>query len=471
MSKVITLPSQDCPVVAEVDVLVVGGGAGGIGAAVGAAQNGASVAVVEYYGCLGGLLTSGYITNCEAAVAVSGDQILIKGVFEKLVDRMVEKGGAIRGYELKKSNKYYPFDTSRCENDLQITPWDPEVFKVAADELMEENGVQLFYYTMVTDILMKGNKVTGVVIENRSGRQVILAKRVIDCSGSLIVARKAGALCRGVGKKGAMTLMFRVGNVKNVTPSYQPNVKEIPYGAVNFFPLPREGEFRVEMTRYIGSETDAEDFTKGTIACRKQCTQVLDYLKEKWTGFEDAYLIDSAPALGTICQPHLIGEKSMTREMILRQEVPEDRIAITAYGIDLHSPEVGGQNVLYYLEPGQYYGVPYGVMIPKSDIDNLMVAGKCVSAEEDATSGVLCSGICMAMGEAAGTACALSIQENISPRAIDVKVVQNALKAHGAILNPEAVPQSAGYPVYENPLKENPDLLQKYLEKRGKKNE
>ena len=137
----------------------------------------------------------------------------------------------------------------------------------------------------------------------------------------------------------------------------------------------------------------------------------------------------------------------------------------------MHSPEVGGQNVLYYLEPGQYYGVPYGVMIPKSDIDNLMVAGKCVSAEEDATSGVFCSGICMAMGEAAGTACALSIQENISPRAIDVKVVQNALKAHGAILNPEAVPQSAGYPVYENPLKENPDLLQKYLEKRGKKNE
>ena len=93
MSKIVTLPSQDCPVTAEVDVLVVGGGAGGIGAAVGAAQNGASVAVVEYYGCLGGLLTSGYITNCEAAVAVSGDQILIKGVFDKLVDRMVEKGG------------------------------------------------------------------------------------------------------------------------------------------------------------------------------------------------------------------------------------------------------------------------------------------------------------------------------------------------------------------------------------------
>ena len=116
---------------------------------------------------------------------------------------------------------------------------DPEAFKLSADELMEEYGVQVFYYTMVTDVLMDGKRISGVVIENRSGRQVILAKQVIDCSGNLTVARAAGAECRGVGQKGSMTLMFRVGNVKNVTPSYQPNVKEIPYGAVNFFPLPR----------------------------------------------------------------------------------------------------------------------------------------------------------------------------------------------------------------------------------------
>lgn len=461
--KTMTLPAQECPVVAEVDVLVVGGGAGGIGAAVGAAQNGASVAIVEYFGCLGGLLTSGYITNCEAAVAVSGDNILIKGVFERLVDKMVEKGGAIRGYELAQSNKYYPFDTSRCEKDLQITPWDPEVFKLSADELMEENGVQTFYYTMVTKILMEGNRVIGAVIENRSGRQIILAKRVVDSSGNLTVAIKAGAECRGVGYKGAMTLMFRVGNVKNVVPTYKPNVPEIPYGAVNFFPLPREGEFRVEMTRYKGSENDAADWTNGTIECRKQCGMILQYLKEKWTGFEDAYIIDSAPSIGTICQPHLVGEKTMTKDIILHQTVMDDRIAITAYGIDLHSPEVGGQNVLYYLEPGQYYGVPYGVMVPKSPVENFLVAGKCVSADEDATSGVLCSGICMAMGEAAGTACAISIQDNVSPRNVDIRKVQKGLLEHGAILDPVPVPKRKPYPVYESILDRDPELKRKYL--------
>jgi len=463
MSKKLTLPSQECEVVADVDVLVVGGGAGGIGAAIGAAQNGASVAIVDIYGSLGGLLTNGYITNCEAAVVVSGDKILIKGVFEKLVDRMVEKQGAIRGYELIKSNKYYPFDTSRCENDLQITLWDPEAFKLAADELMEEHNVQVFLYTMATSVLMEDKSVTGAIIENRSGRQIILAKRIVDCSGNLVIARAAGVECNGVDKKGSMTLMFRVGNVKNVVPSYKPNVKEVPYGAVNFFPLPREGEFRVEMTRYIGSETSAEDFTKGTIACRKQCRQVLDYLKENWRGFEEAYLIDSAPVLGTICQPHLLGMKNMTKEIILNQEVMDDRIAITAYGIDLHSPEVGGQNILYYLTPGDYYGVPYGVMVPRTEIENLLVAGKCVSSDEDATSGVLCSGICMAMGEAAGTSCALSVQTGVSVRKIDVKVVQSKLVEHGAIIDPAMVPEINKYPFYESPVKKDPTLLQKYL--------
>ncbi len=446
--KTVNIPAKACPVVDEVDVLVVGGGAAGIGAAIGAAQCGASVALVEYFGALGGLLTNGYVTNCEAGVAISGDKILIKGVFDKLVTRMVEKGGAIRGYDLIRSNKYYPFDTSRCENDLQITPWDPEAFKLSADELMAEHGVKVYFYTQFTEILKEGNKVVGGVIENRSGRQVILAKRVVDCTGAAAVAQMAGAECCGVGRKGSMTLMFRVGNVKNVVPSYKPNVKEIPYGAVNFFPLIREGDFRVEMTRYIGSENSAEDYTKGTIECRRQCQEVLQYLKEHWIGFEDAYIIDTAPTLGSLAQSALVGEKKMTQEMILKREMPDDRIAITAYGIDLHSPEMGGQNFLYYLTPGEYYGVPFGVVVPKSPVENLLVGGKCVSTERDAFSSVCCSAISMATGEAAGTACAISIREGVNARDVDIGMLQQALVKNGVLLDPEPAPSVEKYYVY-----------------------
>ena len=272
--KTVNIPAKACPVIDEVDGWSWrrSGPASARPSALRSAAHRSRWSSTS--GALGGLLTNGYVTNCEAGVAISGDKILIKGVFDKLVTRMVEKGGAIRGYDLIRSNKYYPFDTSRCENDLQITPWDPEAFKLSADELMAEHGVKVYFYTQFTEILKEGNKVIGGVIENRSGRQVILAKRVVDCTGAAAVAQMAGAECCGVGRKGSMTLMFRVGNVKNVVPSYKPNVKEIPYGAVNFFPLIREGDFRVEMTRYIGSENSAEDYTKGTIECRRQCQEV-----------------------------------------------------------------------------------------------------------------------------------------------------------------------------------------------------
>jgi hypothetical protein len=374
-------------------------------------------------------------------------------VFEKLVDKMVDMGGAIRGYELISKNKYYPFDTSRCENDLQITIWDPEVLKLAADEVMEENGVDVYYYTLVTDVLMEDKRVTGVVIENKSGRQIILSKRIVDGTGDASVARFAGVETVSTnesapGKKGPMTLMFRVGGVKNVVPSYKPNVVEIPYGAVNFFPLLREGEFRVEMTRFSGDGVSAADFTEGTIKCRKQVNEVLGYLKEHWTGFEEAYLIDSAPVIGALVYPKLVGEYATTQQDVFDLKIPEDRVAITAYGIDVHSSEEGGQNYLHYLKPGDYYGLSYRILVPKTRVENILVVGKAVSTAEGAESTSFCSAVCMAMGEAAGTACALSIHDDVTPRDVDVKKLQETLMAHGAILEPEPVPYVEKYYVY-----------------------
>ena len=252
--KTVNIPAKACPVVDEVDVLVVGGGAAGIGAAIGAAQCGASVALVEYFGALGGLLTNGYVTNCEAGVAISGDKILIKGVFDKLVTRMVEKGGAIRGYDLIRSNKYYPFDTSRCENDLQITPWDPEAFKLSADELMAEHGVKAVSYTHL-------------YVENREGRGAILAKRVIDATGMSFLLRAAGAECvstcaNAPHRQGPILVFFRAGGISEVTPTYRPNVTDVPYGAINLFPTMRDHEYRIEMTRALGDGSSVEDMTR-----------------------------------------------------------------------------------------------------------------------------------------------------------------------------------------------------------------
>jgi 2-polyprenyl-6-methoxyphenol hydroxylase-like FAD-dependent oxidoreductase len=452
MTRTMKLPAQECKVIAEVDVLVVGGGATGIGAAVGAAQNGAKTALVEHFGALGGTISLGYVTSCEGATAISGDKILIKGVFHTMVERMAKQGAAIRGWELAVKNKYYPFDASRCENDLQITSYDPDYFKMTADTLMRENNVKVFFYTMVTNVIKEGNKLTGVVIENKGGRQIILAQRIVDATGDGTVGRLAGvemkfssAVKNG---KGPLTLMFRAGGVKNVTPSYKPNVKEIPYGAVNFFPLPREGEFRFEMTRYSGNGTDPDDLTNASMECRKQCLEVLDWLKKNWCGFEDAYFIDSASLIGSLAYPKVVGVKTLTKRNVLDQYVPDDTVALTAYGFDIHSQEEGGQNSLQYMPLGTYYGIPYGVMVPKTEVENLLIAGRNGSTEDGAESCICNCGISMALGEAAGTASAVSLQDNVTSRDVDVDKVRDALIKHGQILEPEKVPPVERYYVY-----------------------
>ena len=126
---------------------------------------------------------------------------------------------------------------------------------------------------------------------------------------------------------------------------------------------------------------------------------------------------------------------------MIEQTLPEDRIALTAYGIDIHSDKEGGQNELHWLTPGKYYGIPYGVLVPKEGVSNLLAAGRVVSADYRASTSVACSGICLATGEAAGTAAWLSILHNTTPRELDVKLVQKTLVENGAILEPEPVPE------------------------------
>ena len=241
--KTYELAAKECPVIREVDVVVCGGGPGGIGAAIAAARQGMKVALLERFGALGGLITTGLVTTCMSAVAVSGDKLLIRGIFEEMVNRCAAKGGAIKGYELKYSNKFFTYDMSRCEKDLQIYPFDPEVYKLAAEEYVKEYNIEVMYYTLVTDTIVEDRLIKGIVIENKSGTQILMAKQFIDATGDASIARMCGLPCTlADGQKTPMTMMFHFGGASDVAPSYKPDVTEVPYGAVNFFPMMRNGE-------------------------------------------------------------------------------------------------------------------------------------------------------------------------------------------------------------------------------------
>ena len=441
--KTYELAAKECPVIREVDVVVCGGGPGGIGAAIAAARQGMKVALLERFGALGGLITTGLVNTCMSAVAVSGDKLLIRGIFEEMVNRCAAKGGAIKGYELKYSNKFFTYDMSRCEKDLQIYPFDPEVYKLAAEEYVKEYNIEVMYYTLVTDTIVEDRLIKGIVIENKSGTQILMAKQFIDATGDASIARMCGLPCAlADGQKTPMTMMFHFGGASDVAPSYKPDVTEVPYGAVNFFPMMRNGEYRAEMTRYVGDTICGEDLTKATMACRAQIPEVIEYLKENVPGCKDIYLISSGSVIATLATPRIIGDYMLTKKDILELRMPKDRIALTAYGIDIHSTEEGGQNYLHWLNPGEYYGIPYGILYPKDGIDNLLAAGRVVSADYEASTAVACSGICMAVGEAAGTAAALCIQENSVPRKLDVEKLQKTLVENGAILDAIPVPDT-----------------------------
>ena len=209
-----------CRIISTVDVLVVGGGPAGIGAAVGAAYHeNLRVAIVDEGGCFGGAVPKSLITFAEGGVVCSGDQLLIKGVWQRIQDEMVRRGGAIPAHELIHSNKYYPFDRSRCEKDLQLTIFDPECFKLAADEILTSHpNIQPILYTRAVAPIMSGNRVTGVYVENREGRGAILAKRVIDATGMSFLLRAAGAECvstcaNAPHRQGPILVFFRAGGI------------------------------------------------------------------------------------------------------------------------------------------------------------------------------------------------------------------------------------------------------------------
>lgn len=441
--KMWKIPEQTCPVVEETDVLVCGGGPAGIGAAISAAKQGMRVVLIDDGGCLGGAIPKGLISFTESAIESSGDLQLIGGIWWELMDRMEEKGGAIHGHHLIDHNIYYPLDISRCEKDRQLPVFEPETFKLAAEEMIKEYEIHVLYYTLVTEAIMEDGKVTGVVVEDRSGKKVILAKRVIDATGLATVARSAGAVCEhsGGAQQGPLILFFRAGGMADVIESYKPNVSELPYGAVNFFPTTRPGEFRVEMTRAMGNGLNTDDLTKGTMECRKQIYEVIDWLKKNWPGCENMYLIQSGVSAISFSFPKIAGVRSIKAKEMFDQYIPEDVIGLCGYGIDIHSSEMGGQNYLHYFEPGHYYGIGYGCLIPESAVENLLVVGRNISCENGTEAGMVSVPVSMLTGEAAGAAAGISIKDNTTVREINVKKLQDVLRRQGVLLCPLKLPE------------------------------
>jgi len=466
MAKYINEPERKTPIVGKYDVIVAGGGGAGIMAAIASARNGANTLLIEREGFLGGTLTGAYQLNFGQPSFASKDSQLIRGIPGEMVERIVRMGGFLRS------------DGS--------SPFNPELFKYVALTALREAGVHLRLYTTITDTIVENNTIKGIVTESKAGRQAFLAERVIDCTGDGDVAAKAG-VPHTVGRDSdhkvqPLNMTFLVGGVDldAVIKYMKDNPEQFGMGlnrtifktngipvvrVTGFFDITREyakdygmvvlysrfgnlpiGSGKevcyVNMARaYKYNPLDPDDLTKADIMMREQVFSILEFLKDHIPGFKDAYLLSTNPSLGIRESRQIIGEYILQLEDVVKGRMFQDAIlhSAIAYGGEGEPHPVnggeGGPGSSYEFPAKEWleYEIPYGVSVPKV-IDNLLVAGKCKSATHSAIALTKSIPVCMAEGQSAGTAAALSIKQAVTPRKLDIRMLRQQLRKDGAYL-------------------------------------
>lgn len=447
------------------DVVIVGGGTAGIAAAIAAARNGAKTLIVDKNGFLGGTATAGNVFH--GFFDCRGRQV-VKGIAHEVIQRMVDEGGSLGHLCGGKWGPDTPPDFVYCQ-----TPYDLEAFKYVALKLVEEAGVEMLLHTFFAGAAVENGRLRRIRIVNKSGLSEIEAGVLVDCSGDADVAAAAGVpfeFGRGDGLAQNVTLLFTVAGVDfdRVVEYSKQNVRIRTWGEwhsrgmrgrklgeeqeswvslsgkINVEPDPsdgkflscgfrslRPGELRLNVTRTVGIDaTRAEDLTRAEVEERKNVFEIVKKLQRFVPGFEKAYLHSTAVEVGIRESRRILGEYQLTAEDVLEGRSFEDGIAKGAYTMDIHDPK-GGHVVHTFIKDGGSYDIPYRCLTPLR-VDGLLVAGRCISATHDALGSTRQMPTCMALGEAAGTAAALSAGGGVDPRRVDTRLLRETLLRQGA---------------------------------------
>ena len=455
-TRVIQEPARETPVRAEYDVLVVGGGPSGLTTALAAAEDGLKVGVIESRSFLGGNMTIGL--PVLGFLGQKKNQI-IQGLPQKFIDRLRKVNGAS--------------EHRWCPLHMGITLVEPEAVKNVALEMLLEAGVEVTFHAFCAGVVMDGDTIRGIVTESKSGREAVLGRIVVDCTGDADVAFRSGVPCeKGSRETGGMqppTLMFCLAGVDTEklrlsiaqhTRTYLTDFIPAEYfGQNNQFivvglreliakaraerglNIPNErtiiitglrpGEVWINMTRVAGVDaTDVRSLSFGEIEARRQIEDIHTYLKNYVPGFERCYFTKTAPFLGIRETRRIVGHYTMTQEDVLGCRHFDDAIAVASYPIDIHRPGDEGCTLIWC---GDCYDIPYRSLLPQK-VKNLIVAGRCISTTHEAMGAIRVMATCMAMGEAAGRAAKLALRSGVAPTDIDVRKLQEELRAKGAYL-------------------------------------
>lgn len=472
----------------ETDVLVVGGGTAGFVAAIAAARNGARVILVEKRDHLGGTHSGGMVmmirsmrhmraprsgdekkTMIASYESSYDDQQVVFSIAQEYIDRMLESGSA--------------WGTKGQATARQL--FDPEIAKWMIEQMVLEAGVDVWFYAHSTDVLMTDHSVNGVAIESMQERTEIAAKVTIDATGDGEVCAAAGARFEkgdpetGYGQP--LTLYFVIGGVdlektlgyiqdnpSEFGPDYVAAVSRLrsegkPFTVLPFkakikealrngdYPIPhglekvdpetltymarpmfRNGKFRYDLIShnldmaYNVDPTDRKQLTEATIAMRDVAVKMAAFYRKYVPGYEDSYLVHTAQTVGVRDSRRIVGDYTLTKEDVLAGRTFEDGIGRYGSVVDVHDKD--GKQSLLLAEVGGagWFHVPYRVLLP-AGIRNLLVAGRCISADYVAQGCTRSQAACMMTGQATGTAAALAIRAGVEPRAVNLAELQKTL--------------------------------------------
>ena len=405
-------PGRDIPVFGHYDVVVVGGGFTGAGAAIAAARNGSKTLVVEKFSCFGGIGTMGLMNNVNGfRNQVKPDNIQTsRGIAEETVLRLK----AIDGLG----------DAAYIQEEYSTTPGnlsfgyavDPEKVKFVLLQLLVEAKCNILLNTVFSDVIMEGNKVKGIVVENKGGRYAVYGDAFVDASGDGDLAFRAGAPVHQVLDPKAhyldAALMYRVSGFDASNRGRGEGV--------------RIGN---ELTLWgpkgkLLNALDPEALTAAEISTRLAVYADLEAQTKKWPWLKNARIVETAPLLGVRQTRFIDGEYTITVDDVLEGHTFEDSIAMAS------KPIIAFFGYRRYLtHPG--YDIPYRCMIPKK-VDGLLVAGRCMSSDQAAFESWRSMSPVMCLGQAAGTAASMAAKQGTVPRNLSVKELQKNLIAQGA---------------------------------------
>lgn len=441
-------------------VLVVGAGAAGLTAALAAARNGAETLLVENAGFLGGISA----TLPWLGFHDRDYRLIVKGLAREFCERL-QALGAASGHELD----------PKCASAISV---DSHWWKIVAMQLCREAGVRLMLHTQVVDTIREGDRIGGVIVENKSGRQRIEAAVTIDCSGDGDVAAR-GHVPWAKGRTGdglvqAPTLVFKLAGVdraafvagcKDPALNYRewlapyPDLRakmmrrldrmsviicggyaklieqarlagefDVPQTRIVGVKLHQPDQFLVVMTRVLGLDpTSTASLTEAYARVYEQIPVLARFFKGWVPGFAQSHLGEIAPMLGVRESRRIMGDYVLTADDLIAGRVFDDAVSMGAYHIDIHRPAgtwVDSHNV-------RAYTIPLRSLIAR-DADGLLMAGKCLSATHEAVASTRVIPICMGQGQAVGTLAALAVRRGAGVRAVPVPELQDTLAAQGA---------------------------------------